>query len=79
MEHNAKNFCRTVISGNKQNLNKQTAEFRISILFQYFVRFGQMQYFSKVLKTDFKIQYIFNTFNTAWEPWTQFQACLKFR
>jgi len=30
--------------------------------------FGQIQYFFKVLKTDFEIQYFFNTFNTAWEP-----------
>ena len=30
--------------------------------------FGLIQYFFKVLKTDFKIQYFFNTFNTAWEP-----------
>jgi len=32
------------------------------------VNFGKIQYFSKVLKTDFQIQYILNTFNTAWEP-----------
>jgi len=31
--------------------------------------FGQIQYFFKVLKTDSKIQYFFNTFNTAREPW----------
>jgi len=37
MEHNAKNICRTITSGEKQNLNKQMVEFRISILFQYFV------------------------------------------
>jgi len=30
--------------------------------------FGQIQYFFKVLKTDFEMQYFFNTFNTAWEP-----------
>jgi len=35
MEHNAKNICKTVISGKEQNLNKQQADFRISILFQY--------------------------------------------
>jgi len=33
MEHNAKNMCLIVISGKKQNLNEQMAEFRISILF----------------------------------------------
>jgi len=37
MEHNAKNICKTIISGEEQNLNKQMVEFRISILFQYFV------------------------------------------
>jgi len=35
MEHNAKNICRTVISSKEQKLNKQMAEFRISIHFQY--------------------------------------------
>ena len=30
------------------------------------VHFGQIQYFAKVLKNDFEIQYFFNT---AWEPW----------
>jgi len=29
------------------------------------VHFGQIQYFFKVLKTNFEIQYFFNT---AWEP-----------
>jgi len=28
-----------------------------------------MQYVFIVLKTDFTIQYFFNTFNTAWESW----------
>jgi len=37
MDHNAKNICRTVISGEEQNLSKQMVEFRISILFQYFM------------------------------------------
>ena len=37
MEHDAKNFCRTVISGKEQNLNKQMVEFEISILFQYYM------------------------------------------
>ena len=32
------------------------------------VHFGQIQYFFKVLKTNFEIQYFFNTFNTVWEP-----------
>ena len=38
---------------------------RISILFQYFMHVLD-KHFSKVLKTDFTIQYFFNT---AWEPW----------
>jgi len=37
LEHNAKNICRTVLSGKEQNLNKQMAEFKISILFQHLV------------------------------------------
>jgi len=37
MEHNANKICKSVISGEKQNLNKQMAEFGISILFQYFM------------------------------------------
>jgi len=32
-----KSICRTVTSGKEQNLNKQMAEFRISMLFQYFM------------------------------------------
>ena len=35
------------------------------------VHFGPIQHFFKVLKTDFDIQYFFNTFNTTWEPWYQ--------
>jgi len=34
-----------------------------------YLHFGQIQYFFKVLETCFTIQYFFNTFNTAWEPW----------
>jgi len=53
-----------MITGEKQKLNKQMVEFKnfhtFSILY---ARFGQ--HFSKVLKTDFTIQYFFNT---AWEP-----------
>jgi len=37
MEHNAKIICRTVISGEEQSLNKHIAEFRIFILFQYYI------------------------------------------
>jgi len=33
------------------------------------VHFGKIQYFFKVLTTNFEIQYSFNIFNTAWEPW----------
>jgi len=35
MKHNAKIICRNVISGKEQNLNKEMAEFGISLLFQY--------------------------------------------
>jgi len=38
--------------------------------------FGQIQYFSKVLKADFEIQYFFNT---AWEPCIHFAALLCWR
>jgi len=34
MEHNAKNSCKTVISGKEQNLNKQKAKFAIALYFQ---------------------------------------------
>jgi len=37
MEHNANNIW-SVLSGEEQNLNKQMVEFRISILFQYFLK-----------------------------------------
>jgi len=37
MEHYAENIRRTVISGKEQHLNKQMAEFGISILFQYYM------------------------------------------
>jgi len=32
------------------------------------VRFGKIQNFFKVFKTNFEIQYFSNTFNIAWEP-----------
>jgi len=35
MEQNAKNICKTVVSGKEQNFNKRMVEFVISILFQY--------------------------------------------
>jgi len=54
MEYNAKNMCKTATIGKEQNLNKQMAEFAISILY---LHFGQIQYFFNVLKTDFTIQY----------------------
>ena len=58
MEHNAKYICRTVINGEKQNLNKQMVGFRIFIVFQYFVYIlAKFNTFFKVLKTDFTIQY----------------------
>jgi len=57
MDHNTKNICRTVISGKEQNLKKQTVEYRISILWAIlYVHLGQIQYFFKVLKTDFTMQ-----------------------
>jgi len=53
MEHNAKNICKTVISGKEQNLNKQIAEFEISILFQHFLYiFAKFQYFFEVLENN---------------------------
>jgi len=54
IEQNAKNICETAISDREQNLTKQIAEFGISKLYAHF---GQVQYFFKVLKTDFTIQY----------------------
>ena len=58
MEDNAKKICKTVISGKEQNLNKQMAEFGISILFQYF-----MYILDK-----------FNTFSRSWKPIAQFNT-----
>jgi len=58
MEHNAKNICKTIISGEEQNLNKQMVEFRISILFQYFVY----------------ILARFNTISKSWKPILQFNT-----
>ena len=40
------------------------------------VHFGKIQYFFKVLKTNFEIQYFFNTFNTVWEPCIMFTLVL---
>jgi len=57
MDHNANKICKTVISGKKQNLNKQMVEVWTSHTFSIlYVHFGQFQYFFKVLKTDFTIQ-----------------------
>jgi len=64
MEHNATNICRTLISNKEQKLNKQVAELRISKLLILYVDFGQIQYFFKVLKTDFTIQYFFDNLST---------------
>jgi len=33
-----------------------------------YLHFGQIQYFFKVLKTDFTIQYFFNALNAMCEP-----------
>jgi len=46
----------------------------LNLGFLYFfntVYFGQIQYFFKVLKSVFTIQYFFNAFNTACEPCTR--------
>jgi len=55
IEHNARDICKTVISGKAQNLNKQMAQFVISILFQYFIY----------------ILAKFNTFSRSWKPISQ--------
>ena len=59
-----KNICITVISSKEQNLNKQMAEFRISILFQY-----SMYILAKfnIFSWSWKLISKLNTFNTAWE------------
>jgi len=65
MEHTGKNICKSVISSEKQNLNKLMAEFRISILFQYFMYIlTKFNTFLQGLKLISK----HNTFNTTWEP-----------
>jgi len=58
MEHNAKIIYRTVISGKEQNLNKQMAEFRISVLFQCFMNLLAW----------------FNTFSRSWKPISKFNT-----
>ena len=55
------NICKTAISGEEQNLYKQMAEFRISILFQYFIHILAKFNTFKVLKPDFTSQYFFNS------------------
>ena len=35
----------------------------------FYAHFGQIQYFFKVLKTNFTNQYFFDTSNTVWEQW----------
>jgi len=66
MEYNAKNMCKTATIGKEQNLNKQMAEFAISILY---LHFGQIQYFFNVLKTDFTIQYFQYHVETLAQDW----------
>jgi len=44
MEHNAKNICKTVISGKERNLKKQMAECGISILFNSLFTFCMILY-----------------------------------
>jgi len=49
IEHNAINICTGVIIGEKQNLNKQTLEFKNFHTFSVLNgHFGQIQYFFKV-------------------------------
>jgi len=49
--------------------------FKISILFQYLTHhFGHIQYFFKILKTDFEIQCFFNTSNQRGNPDKQTRA-----
>ena len=58
-----KKHLRTVVSGEEQNLNKQMAEFRIAILFQYFM------YLLAKLNTFSRSWKAISQFSTAWEPW----------
>jgi len=39
MEHNKKDICKTVISREEENLNKQMTELKIYLFFQYFITF----------------------------------------
>ena len=59
------NICRTVISGEEQNLNEQMANLHFHTFSIFYVHFGQIQYF-------------FNTFNTAWEPCQYLNTLKKF-
>jgi len=68
VEQNANNICKTIITGGEQNLNKQMAEFGISILCQYFMFIlAKFNTFSRSWKPISQ----FNTFNAAWEPCTE--------
>ena len=56
------NICKTAISGEEQNLYKQMAEFRISILFQYFIyilaKFNTLRLWNPISHlSTFSIQY----------------------
>jgi len=81
MEHNAKNICRTIISSKEQNLNEQMVEFRISILFQYFMnilaKFNTFQGLENQFHNSIFFQYLaVLKFNSAWEPLLQLNLYL---
>ena len=67
MERNAKNLCRTVISGEEPNstirINKFLINKWLNLELSYFLHiFGQIQYFFKVLKTNFTTHVVFQYF-----------------
>jgi len=63
-----KTFGKLSLATKEQNLNKQPAEFGISILFQYFMYIlAKFNTFSRSWKPILQ----FNTFNTSSEPWLQ--------
>jgi len=67
MEHNKKDICKTVISREEENLNKQMTELKIYLFFQYFITFWSNWILFQGLETYSAIKCFFNTFNTAWE------------
>jgi len=69
LEHNAENICRTIISAEEQNLNKQMLEFRLAILFQYSMNTSTK---SNTFARSWKPISQFNVFNKTWEPCQKF-------